>query len=73
MDHQPRRSSNVHENLRAGRYQYVDFPGALPQLVEVTYIEGVPVARFLDAEPEDRDLELDPRDMAGEFQPVPTA
>lgn len=64
------RPSNVAGMLLAGRYQYVDFPGALPQLVDVTYIHGEPVCRFLDAEPEDQELELDPRDMAGRFMPL---
>lgn len=61
------RSSNVAGNLRAGTYCYVDFPGAQPQVVDVTYIEGLPVATFRDMEPGDAGLELDQRDMAGQF------
>jgi hypothetical protein len=67
MDVPITRSSNVASTLRAGTYLYVDFPGAPPQVVDVTYIEGMPVAAFRDMEPGDEGLELDPRDMAGTF------
>jgi hypothetical protein len=64
------RSTGVHQHIRAGQYLYEDFPGAAPQRVDVTYIDGHPVARFVDVEPGDEGLELDPRDMAGEFTPT---
>lgn len=56
--------------MLAGAYRYIDFPGAEPQLVDVTYIEGAPIARFLDMELGDEGLELDARDMAGSFERV---
>jgi hypothetical protein len=61
------RPSNVAGMLLAGAYVYMDFPGAEPQAVDVTYVDGCPVCRFRDAEPGDEGLELDPRDMAGRF------
>jgi hypothetical protein len=67
MDARLTRASRVAGMLLAGAYLYVDFPGADPQAVDVTYVEGFPVCRFRDAEPGDEGLELDPRDMAGEF------
>lgn len=59
--------------MLGGVYRYVDFPGAEPQLVDVTYEEGYAVARFRDMEPEDAEVTLLVSDMAGEFLPAKEA
>lgn len=54
--------------MRAGRYRYIDFPGAEPQPVDVTYEDGHAVVRFLDADQEDQQEQLLATDMAGTFE-----
>lgn len=57
--------------LPAGAYLYFDaFEGAPAQRVEVTHTEGEVLARFLEAEPEDGEVVLPVRDMAGRFEPL---
>jgi hypothetical protein len=67
MDAPITRPSNVCDMLLAGSYLYVDFPGASPVTVSVSYVDGVPVCTVLDGELEDRGLELDAREMTGRF------
>lgn len=54
--------------MLAGTYRYIDFPGAEPQLVDVTYEDGHAVVRFVDLDPEDQQEQLLASDMAGTFE-----
>lgn len=66
MERPSDRPSNVAGMLLAGRYRYVDFPGAPPVEVDVTWELGECIVRFPPTA-DDEGAELLASDVAGEF------